>query len=101
MSEARSKDLVGRRGTVRSVRLIVAIAGALIAMLEIGPTPLRAAPTRDADHVAHFIRFQTGTDPGRTFPAAECRIAPLGEQQLECWSPNDGYTIRLNGYGIG
>lgn len=64
-----------------------------------GPAADAVAGNNHLERVVHLLRFQTGRDPGARYPAAICLIAPLGEQQLECWSPNDGYTIRLDGYG--
>lgn len=58
-------------------------------------------PSAGAARSVHYLRFQTGTARGQKFPAAYCRIATLGEQQLECWTPNDGYTIRLDGLPLG
>jgi hypothetical protein len=54
-----------------------------------------------AARAVRYLRFQTGTDHGQHYPAVICTIASLGEQQLYCWTPNDGYTITMLGYPIG
>jgi hypothetical protein len=38
------------------------------------------------------MAFQTDTDSGKEHPAAYCRITTA---ELYCWTPNDGYTLRL------
>jgi hypothetical protein len=57
------------------------------------PAPAAAAGTQ--------VEFQTGRDPGQTYPAAHCRIGvrePAG-RTLYCWTPNDGYTLQLDSNG--
>ena len=44
--------------------------------------------------------FHTGTSPGQTVAAAYCRLE--GERSnsgVYCWTPNDGYTVRLDSSG--
>jgi hypothetical protein len=60
-----------------------------------------ARPAVESGKDVHYLRFSTGTDPGHKYPAVYCLIAPLGEQELTCWTPNDGYTIILPGLPIG
>jgi hypothetical protein len=66
------------------------------------PGAARKAASRGAESsTAKYLRFQTGTDPGQRYPAVVCEVRPLGEEQLYCWTPNDGYTIAMLGYPIG
>jgi hypothetical protein len=47
------------------------------------------------------LRFQTGTDPDQSVPATYCRVGIWGEGHagLYCWTPNDGYSVLLDGNG--
>jgi hypothetical protein len=66
------------------------------------PVQTEAIPRAEASSlIVHYLRFQTGTSRGQRDPAVVCEIKPLGEAQLYCWTPNDGYTITMLGYPIG
>jgi len=41
--------------------------------------------------------FHTGTSAGQTLPAAYCRFETPGG--VYCWTPNDGFTLRLDSSG--
>jgi hypothetical protein len=74
---------------------------ALACLCGLGPVRAHAAePAADSTKHVHYLRFNTGTDPGQRYPAVYCWVAPLGEQELGCWTPNDGYTILLPGLPI-
>lgn len=76
------------------VRCCVALGCLIVLVGAVGPA-LGQVPQRAPE--VHYLVFNTGTDPGQTYPAVICTIAPLGEAGLTCWTPNDGYTINLLG----
>jgi len=59
-----------------------------------------AATGSGRGQTVHYLRFQTGTDQGQGLPAAVCEVAPLGEGGVECWSPDDGYTLAMGGIRV-
>jgi predicted Ser/Thr protein kinase len=63
---------------------------------EPAPQPTEAAPVPEVE-TERIIAFQTGTDAGKDLPAAYCQMS---RAQLYCWTPNDGYTLRLTGSGV-
>jgi hypothetical protein len=65
------------------------------------PMPTEGTPRAQASRIVHYLHFQTGTDRSQRYPAVVCEVRPLGEEQLYCWTPNDGYTITMLGYPIG
>jgi serine/threonine protein kinase len=53
-----------------------------------GATPSASAST------LRLSRFNTGTDPGESMPAAYCEVSV--PSTVYCWTPNDGFTLRLD-----
>lgn len=46
------------------------------------------------------VTFHTGVSDGEAWPAAVCRIDSPGDGAgVYCWTPNDGYTVRLDAAG--
>jgi hypothetical protein len=87
------------RRLTRAITLGVVVAAGFL-----GPAAQAVSATRlsaEASRTVRYLQFQTGTDSGQRYPAIICTIAPLGEQELYCWTPNDGYTISMLGYPIG
>jgi hypothetical protein len=76
----------------------LAISGVVAVSL---PVRAKATPRAEASRIVHYLRFQTRTDRGQRYPAVVCEVRPRGEEQLYCWTPNDGYTIAMLGYPIG
>lgn len=63
--------------------------------------PASAAPsTATAGASGQPTSFQTGTSPGQSLPAAYCRMEGSSDGAgVYCWTPNDGYTLRLDSGG--
>lgn len=62
----------------------------------VAPDTSTPEPTPTSRPARRTVTFQTGTDPGESAPATFCRIKPSG---LYCWTPNDGFTLFLDGSG--
>jgi hypothetical protein len=84
------RTLTQRTGTDMKLGVIVTATAVSLAL----------AGTASASTV-RYLPFQTRTDRGQRYPAAVCEVRPLGEGQLYCWTPNDGYTITMLGFPIG
>jgi hypothetical protein len=95
---AKPCDRTGDVTVARRALTALAIAACGASVLAV---PARAGPRARASRTVHYLRFQTGTDRGQRYPAAVCEVRPLGEEQLYCWTPNDGYTITMLGFPIG
>jgi hypothetical protein len=59
----------------------------------VGSAVVPARVTADAP-----LTFNTGTSPGESVPAAYCRFETASDG-VYCWTPNDGFTLRLDSSG--
>ena len=64
-----------------------------------GPLAPEEGKPRDPNDEGIEIRFHTGRDDGEEAAAAYCSMGAKPVSRLYCWTPNDGFTLRLDDAG--